>query len=148
MKIYLAGAIEKSKDGGRYIRKGIKDILSPIKGIQLIDPCDFAENKMKTLGEVVGVRRDWKKVVRHIIEKDLNEVVGSDLIVAIVNKIARGGTITEVVTAYMNNIPIIGYFTKDVFKNRNGLHPWLLASLSYECCGAEELKKTVEKLME
>ena len=145
MQIYLAGAIEKSKDGGIWIRQNVRNALDGINYINLIDPCDFKFNKKyKSLGELVENNRQWKSIARKVIENDINAVVTSDVIIVVVNRLAGGGTITESVFAHRNGVPVIGYFSKDVFNNRKGLHPWLLASLTDECDNVEDLVRIVE----
>jgi len=146
MKIYLAGAIEKSKDGGVWIRQSVHNALDNVEGVELLDPCDFEFNKKyKSLSELIEKHRQWRAITRKVMEKDIDTVLGADAIITIVNKLAGGGTITESVMAWDAGIPVIGYFSKDVFNNRKGLHPWLLAALSDECDNPDDLVRIVKR---
>jgi hypothetical protein len=145
--IYLAGAIEKTKDGGLWIRKNVRDTLKMVEGVKVIDPCDFAINQQyKTLREVVQTNRCWKSIIRSVIDGDIDTVENVNLIVAIINKSAGGGTITECVTAYRNDMPVIGYYqSEDVYNDRaDCIHPWLLAAVDKECVNdLERLRRLV-----
>lgn len=146
-KIYLAGPIEKTKDGGIYIRKNVRKMLESISGVEIIDPCDFKINKRyKTLAEIVANNRNWKSLVRSVIDGDIDTVESVNLIVAVVNRAAGCGTTTEAVCAYRKGIPVVGYFTSaDVYKDRaEAIHAWLLASMAKECVmDLASLKKLV-----
>ena len=148
--IYLAGAIEKSKDGGVYIRKNVRKTLESIPDVKVIDPCDFKINKRyKTLAEIVAGNRKWRSLVRKVIDGDIETVESVSLIVVVVNRAAGCGTTTEAVTAYRKGTPVVGYFTsEDVYKDRaEVIHPWLLASFSKECISLSSLKRIVESYM-
>jgi len=134
--IYLAGPIEKTKDGGIWIRRSVRQTLEEIDGVHIIDPCDFTINQQyKTLREVIKCNRRWKAITRQAINSDIDIVESADLVVAIVNKSVGGGTITEAVVAYRHNVPVIGYYqSEDVYNDRAGwAHPWLLAAIDKEC---------------
>lgn len=149
MKIYLAGPIEKCHDGGVGVRKGIRHILNKFEeGITLIDPCDFNINKKyKHLREVIEHNRQWRSIIRKNIRDDLNAVEQVDVVIAILNKSSGHGTAIECIQAWRNNVPVIGFFSKDVYNNRDKLHPWLRASLAEECCTLDELEKMVKRYL-
>lgn len=146
MDIYLAGGIEKSEDGGRNSRLVVHTALDGIAGINLIDPCDFEYNKeYKSMGEIVAHKRNWRHLIRTIMQNDIKTVEDMDAVIAILDGTAGPGTVVETICAYRRNIPIIGYYTKDVYKNRRtAIYPWLLAVLDKECTNAAQLRKAVK----
>jgi nucleoside 2-deoxyribosyltransferase len=150
-KIYLAGAIEKTKDGGKWIRKSVRKALEEIPDIEVIDPCDFELNQQcKTLREVVKTERNWKSKVRQVLNDDIDVVESVNLVVAILNKSVGSGTTSEAVASFRKGTPVLGYYTsEDVYNDRaDCIYPWLLAALDKECVDdLERLKRLVVSYM-
>jgi len=128
-KVYLAGPIEKEKDGGREIRNIVKNKF--INEFEFIDPCDFSYNKQfKSIQEMQDKYPDqWKSITKTILKDDLSSISKSDLVIAILNKNAGIGTFSEIVFASFNNIPVVAYFCNNDLEYEN-LHPWIQVSIS------------------
>ena len=115
MRVYLAGAIEHSADGGRGWRQDLGDFLRLELRHQVYDPA-ADEKKDLTEEEIAGFRH-WKledpdrfrKVVRKIIAFDLDRIEKeSDYLVALWDRAAAngGGTAAEVTLAHRLGKPV------------------------------------------
>jgi nucleoside 2-deoxyribosyltransferase len=115
MRVYLAGAIEHSADGGRGWRQDLGDFLRAELRHQVYDPA-ADEKKDLTEEEIAGFRH-WKledpdrfrKVVRKIIAFDLDRIEKeSDYLVALWDRAAAngGGTAAEVTLAHRLGKPV------------------------------------------
>lgn len=145
MRIYLAGPIEQTHDGGISVREELRAALMTIEGVELIDPVDFNQN-FKTLRDLVQTDKEWKEKIRYIIDKDLETIEQVDLVVAYISKPASFGTSTEVVLAYHYKTPTICYlphYGEDELTT--ALHPWLLSSIDTICANSAELTRAVEE---
>ncbi len=115
MKVYLAGAIEHSADGGRGWREGLAAFLRDELRHDVYDPA-ADEKKSLTEEEVAGFRR-WKledparfrETVRKIIAFDLDRIEHeSDYLVALWDRAAAagGGTAAEITLAHRLGKPV------------------------------------------
>lgn len=145
MRIYLAGPIEQTDDGGISVREELRAALTGIEGVELIDPVDFNQN-FKTLRDLVKTDKKWKEKIRYIIDKDLEIIEQVDLIVAYISKPASFGTSTEVVLAHHYKTPTICYLPHySQGELATALHPWLLCSIDTICANSAELRRAVEE---
>jgi len=130
MKIYLAGAIEKSPDGGRKVRQELKELLSPhFPDATFVDPCDFTINRQfRSMQEIIENVADWKSLIRDIIHNDIDTVLGCNAVITLLDKNIGHGTTIESVVAFYAGIPVIGYLIDDTKEEE--LYPWLRASCS------------------
>lgn len=144
MKIYLCGAIEKEKDGGRGIRSKIKKHFSNTS-VEFIDPCEFEFNK--NYKSATEIRRaypcTWKPIIKGMINGDLNGVKESGVVLAILNKNAYIGSYSEIIFAGYNNIPVILYFIDDT--KYEDMHCWVQASSSHVVYSLKDLSKVIEE---
>ncbi|HZI65012.1 MAG TPA: hypothetical protein VFF17_00470 [Thermoanaerobaculia bacterium] len=115
MRVYLAGAIEHSADGGRGWREDLADFLREELRHDVYDPA-ADEKKDLTEEEIEGFRR-WKfedpdrfrEAVRKIIAFDLDRIErDSDYVVALWDRAAAngGGTAAEVTLAHRLGKPV------------------------------------------
>lgn len=115
MRVYLAGAIEHSADGGRGWRQEVGAFLRDELRHDVYDPV-ADEKKSLTDEEVAGFRR-WKledparfrATVRKIIAFDLDRIEReSDYVVALWDRAAAngGGTAAEVTLAHRLGKPV------------------------------------------
>lgn len=115
MRVYLAGAIEHSADGGRGWREEVGAFLREELRHDVYDPV-ADEKKSLTDEEVAGFRR-WKlddparfrETVRKIIAFDLDRIEReSDYVVALWDRAAAtgGGTAAEVTLAHRLGKPV------------------------------------------
>ncbi len=115
MKVYLAGAIEHSSDGGRGWRAAISEVLRDELRHEVYDPV-VDEKKNLTDEELANFRR-WKledpvrfrEVIRKIIAWDLDLVEReADYLVALWDRAAAqgGGTAAEVTLAHRLGKPV------------------------------------------
>ena len=145
-KVYLAGPIEKEKDGGKGIRNSVKIALKNFD-VQLIDPCEFSFNtEFKNIAEIKQANpNSWKGIVHHMLRSDLAAVENADAIVAIFNDNASVGTFSEMVFAAYSNIPIITYF-EDGNTQYEDLHPWLQVATTIPVSSITELKQAISAI--
>lgn len=115
MRVYLAGAIEHSADGGRGWREDLAAFLREELRHDVYDPA-ADEKKSLTEEEIAGFRR-WKledparfrETVRKIIAFDLDRIEQeSDYVVALWDRAAAsgGGTAAEVTLAHRLGKPV------------------------------------------
>lgn len=115
MRVYLAGAIEHSADGGRGWREDLAGFLREELRHDVYDPA-ADEKKDLTQEEIEGFRR-WKvedpdrfrEAVRKIIAFDLDRIEhDSDYLVALWDRAAAngGGTAAEVTLAHRLGKPV------------------------------------------
>jgi nucleoside 2-deoxyribosyltransferase len=115
MKVYLSGAIEHARDGGRGWRAAISELLRGELRHEVYDPA-ADEKKCLTEEELEGFRR-WKledparfrEVVRKIIAWDLDQVEKeADYLIALWDRAAAqgGGTAAEVTLAHRLGKPV------------------------------------------
>jgi nucleoside 2-deoxyribosyltransferase len=115
MKVYLSGAIEHARDGGRGWRAEISELLRGELRHEVYDPA-ADEKKCLTDEELAGFRR-WKledparfrEVVRKIIAWDLDQVEKeADYLIALWDRAAAqgGGTAAEVTLAHRLGKPV------------------------------------------
>jgi nucleoside 2-deoxyribosyltransferase len=115
MKVYLSGAIEHARDGGRGWRAEISELLRGELRHEVYDPA-ADEKKSLTDEELTNFRR-WKledparfrEVVRKIIAWDLDQVEReADYLVALWDPAAAqgGGTAAEVTLAHRLGKPV------------------------------------------
>lgn len=115
MRVYLAGAIEHSADGGRGWREDLAAFLREELRHDVYDPA-ADEKKSLTDEEIAGFRR-WKfedpvrfrEAVRKIIAFDLDRIEHeSDYVVALWDRAAAsgGGTAAEVTFAHRLGKPV------------------------------------------
>jgi nucleoside 2-deoxyribosyltransferase len=114
MKVYLAGSIEHSPDGGRDWRKLLTPFLEGVLGHSVYDP---AEDEQKNLTEEeLGHFRSWKvadpqrfrSVIRKIIDYDLAILNSADYVICYWDSYASlgGGTQGELTFARHRRIPV------------------------------------------
>jgi nucleoside 2-deoxyribosyltransferase len=145
LKIYLAGAIEKSPDGGRSIRQEIKILLSDLP-VKLIDPCDFDVNSQyKSLNEAKHHCANWKEMAKVIIRQDLNAIRDCDIVLATLTQHAGFGTFTEIVFAHYCGKRVVVYFADDVLKDEY-LHIWVQAIIDSRHTSPDTLKDFIRLL--
>jgi nucleoside 2-deoxyribosyltransferase len=145
IKVYLAGAIEKSPDGGRSIRENVKAVLSDLP-VKLIDPCDFDINSQyKSLSEAKRYDDDWEELAKTVLCQDLRAVADCDLLLAILNQHTGFGTSTEIAFAHYCGKPVVAYFADDVLKDED-LHIWVQAVIKPNAIrgNPEQLKEAVK----
>jgi nucleoside 2-deoxyribosyltransferase len=115
MRVYLAGAIEHSADGGRGWREDLGAFLREELRHEVYDPA-ADEKKSLTEEEIAGFRR-WKledparfrETVRKIIAFDLDRIEQeSDYVVALWDRAAAsgGGTAAEITLAHRLGKPV------------------------------------------
>jgi len=115
VRVYLAGAIEHSADGGRGWREDLAAFLREELRHDVYDPA-ADEKKSLTEEEIAGFRR-WKledparfrETVRKIIAFDLDRIEQeSDYVVALWDRAAAsgGGTAAEVTLAHRLGKPV------------------------------------------
>jgi len=145
-KVYLAGPIEKEKDGGKGIRDSVKLALKDFD-IILVDPCEFSFNtEFKNIAEIKNANpNSWKGIVHHMLRSDLAAVYSADAIVAIFNDNAGVGTFSEMVFAAYSNIPIVTYF-EDGNTKYDDLHPWLQVATTIPVSSIKELKQAISTI--
>jgi hypothetical protein len=114
MKVYLAGSIEHSPDGGRNWRRQLIPFLEGVLGHSVYDP---AEDEKKNLTEDELCHfRSWKvadpqrfrSVIRKIIDYDLAILNSSDYVICYWDAYASlgGGTQGELTFARYRRIPV------------------------------------------
>ena len=115
MKVYLAGAIEHSSDGGRGWRAAISEVLREELRHEVYDP--VVDEKKNLTGEELANFRRWKledparfrEVVRKIIAWDLDLIEReADYLVALWDRAAAqgGGTAAEITLAHRLGKPV------------------------------------------
>lgn len=115
MRVYLAGAIEHSPDGGRGWREGLALFLREELRHEVYDPA--ADEKKSLTGEEIAGFRRWKledparfrATVRKIIAFDLDRIEQEcDYVVALWDRAAAngGGTAAEVTLAHRLGKPV------------------------------------------
>jgi hypothetical protein len=114
MKVYLAGSIEHSPDGGRDWRRQLTPFLEGVLGHSVYDP---AEDEKKDLTEEeLRHFRSWKvadpqrfrSVIRKIIDYDLAILNSTDYVICYWDSYASlgGGTQGELTFARYRRIPV------------------------------------------
>ena len=109
-KVYLAGSIEFSKDGGNGWRDKIKPVLQEL-GWEVYDPTDKEDTKeiQETLKKCKehGLWDKFQEIVTDIQKKDKDMVLGCSLIIVLWDTETKMyGTSDEIRWALDNKIPI------------------------------------------
>jgi len=142
--MYLAGAIEKSPDGGVGIRQKIQKEMSDLD-IQLVNPCDFEYNQdeFPTMwSHQRNLENDFEECMchsRNIVEGDLDHVRLSDFILVILDENCGCGTASEVTIAQSEHIPVLGIFVNP--EKWRTVHPWILSCVKRVFSNTEDLKR-------
>ena len=140
-KVYLAGSMEFSPDGGIGWRQIAKAALHK-EGWETFDPTDeehtvldpfnledaaaFLKLKRTKTPEAVN---KFRKVMRHIILFDLAKLERSNIVLAMIDDHASGGTAGELTIAFNKGIPIIGVTPSSLDK----VSGWLLGCIDITC---------------
>lgn len=132
VKIYLAGPMTGLHDGGAFYREEFASlqhsffrsskILDPLKNEAKIAKKFRISKKALLQGAEALSPKKRKELFQHIIKKDLALVRSADLLVAYVHKFSYGTT-TEIVTAFLNKIPVFLVWKQPLLDPP----PWLLA---------------------
>lgn len=147
--IYLAGAIEFSKDGGVSQRKKVKKYFEGTH-INFIDPCDFEYNK--TGQTLRSYQLDKKNNIlscllfaQKISEGDIEQILQSDGIIAILDENCSVGTGSELTMAKICNIPVYAFIPD--WSNWRKIHPWIIGQLEHNKIFVtyKELKQAIMK---
>jgi len=152
ISIYIAGAIERSKDYGVGIRKEIKREIKRLFNnkdvVKIIDPCDFKYNQGKyptMLSYQEKKSHNLSSCVRHcsvIVDGDIKAVKGADIIIVLLDENCGAGTASEVTVAKDHNKIVLGYFLNERWKN---VSPWILSRVDEFFYSKLSLMKEVSK---
>jgi len=135
--VYLCGPIEDATDGGTKWRERITPDLEKL-GLEVFDPTTKESeqfqltieehkerlSKLKSSGQL----DEFRKIMTTIVKQDLEAVLSSKFIIALVpdNEGAQiGGTVHEIAYAWENNIPILWKCNG----NPSGVNSWVLCLL-------------------
>lgn len=128
MRIYLAGAIENTDDGGSTWRQDITPKLKSI-GCSVFDPCVHTDGMLaaRELGWQSFSFAAWKnlrqidpheyyRVGKLIRREDLSEVTKSDVVIVRMDKLTctSDGTCGEMTVAALFRIPVFVFFVDGV----------------------------------
>ncbi len=146
MKIYLAGAIEKSPDHGKSIRKRVARAFRP-STIKFVNPCDFDYNQdqypsmWKFQKDKNHSFFDCLKYSKIIADGDINTIVNCDAMIAILCENCGPGTGSEMTLCQYLGIPVFAIF-KNPTKWRK-VHPWIISRANYYSFNFEDLRRRV-----
>ena len=150
MKWYIAGSIDNNPDFGVGSRAMIRDVLEGI-GHQYIDPIDLEANRrniakkesLKDILEKSGP--DWnltlQSIIAPIVNEDIEAVVDSDGVVAILDKWVGSGTASECTLAKYLRKPIVSLILGDIHE----ISAWTLSRSDHILFNLSELKDTLKK---
>lgn len=137
-RIYLAGAMgcykecpEKASKWRSLIKENLKNTSAVC-----IDPMTF-----------YNYNSNYHKTEKEIMRYELNLIRKCDLVIVNLHDIEKSiGTIDEVMFAYLNHIPVVGFKCTSLPIGHT-LHPWLIEQLErIETCGDE--KTAIEDLLD
>ncbi len=118
--VYLAGAMEAyaGTDLAFQWRKEAKDWFKEYGNAKIISPVDYY-----AYGE------NYHKNENEVMRFDLHKVKSSDIVLANLANIRKSvGTCDEIMYAWMNNIPVVGFLRSDDILTEKELieiiHPW------------------------
>lgn len=141
--IYLAGAMGCYGRGVDYPKMWRKmatewfDIYSSYTynyDFRCIDPTQYYD-----YGE------DYHKSEKEVMLFDLRKVRSADVILVNLKDIEKSpGTIDEVFYAWLNNLPVIGFFDSENGTEDIGLHPWIKEQIDRIETGENAMKKAME----
>lgn len=123
VKIYLAGAMQiygEESEKARKWRNEVKEYFSNYcLGFECISPVDFYE-----------YGSNCSQSEREAMRFDLRKVKEADVILVNLNDVRKSlGTSDEILYAYVEGKPIIGFITEDVDNVVNYVHPWKFEQL-------------------
>ncbi len=150
MRIYLAGAIEASPDGGRAWREALTPFLKDHFSAEVFDPV-INETDLLTPAEKENFRQ-WKhtdinqfnRAIHKIIDRDLDQLIHqTDLVICLWDKhvLGGGGTHGELTVSYEHNIPV--YLVLDM--PRAEVSSWILGCATEVFHGFSELREFMLK---
>ena len=149
MNLYLAGAIERSPDGGVGIREAVIEAFKDTDEVCLINPCDFQYNKgTKSMWDYQHDKsHTFYECFSHaekIGRGDVEAVLECDAILVLLDDKCGAGTASECTLARYEGKPVLGLFLDP---NRwRDVHPWIIGKVSAFFNSVEELKAYVLSL--
>lgn len=155
LRVYLAGTMEYSSDGGEGWRKIITPKLRKL-GLGVMDPTNspvqlsYANTATEELGKLKELRAkgDFYKLVlyaKEVVHHDLRMVDVADLLIIFINaKVPTIGTIDEFVTACNQKKPILIFCEQGL--REMPLWIWGRIGSDYKKVVCNDLDEVVEKL--
>lgn len=135
--VYLAGSMEAlSKEEASKWRKDVKEWFDE-NNFKCVDPTIYYE-----YGEQYHTN-DFE-----VMRFDLHKVKTADVILVNLNNIRKSiGTCDEIMYAYLNNIPIVGFIESDDELTTEEIiayvHPWKYVQINRIETGMDAMKKAV-----
>lgn len=141
--IYLAGAIGCYGVGAEYPkqwRKLASEWFEKYPGyiygdynFRCIDPTQYYE-----------YGRDYHKSEKEVMLFDLRKIRCSDVVLVNLKDIEESpGTIDEIFYAWLNKIPVIGFFDTENNKDDFNLHPWIREQIDRIEVGENAMRKAM-----
>jgi nucleoside 2-deoxyribosyltransferase len=132
MRVYLAGAIEGTEDGGSKWRVQAKELATKLSLVNILCPKDFN----RTLDEDNPGWRDKKSVsnniyvgtIRKIIKRDINALRSCDVCMVYWDNAAPAsvGTHAELGEAFLSGIPVVTVVKSTTKKDLDKLPAWVI----------------------
>lgn len=136
-EVYLAGAMEYTKDGGVAWRETVEQKLKQL-GIKVFNPASNEHGVLEKFGikdakEFLALKRTeldrFLQCMRSIINYDMDAIDRLDCILVYVTKGLSGGTIGEITHAYRNlGIPVFAVLEPGL--QAHEVSGWVLGCLS------------------
>lgn len=118
-KVYLAGAMgcyEKDDNYPYFWRNNVRQWLESYTNFRCFSPCDYYNYTIQA-----------QKTEKEVMKYEFHQLKNSDVMLVNLRDLDKSiGSSDEILFAYLNNIPIIGFLEKE---NIDEIHPWKIEQI-------------------